>query len=316
MARDAEHKLHEQRMLDAAEGLQYNCVPLPFQAFKLFSLADMFRFLPSTAYLVSGRLTSLQYDLMKDRLPAGLALYSTPSAERLKHWKITLDKLRPLAEKMGMSRTLERLGRIDSKIHQWNNTTLLDVSRELDFAVMSDFADYRFFYIPKGTADYYEQADLFEVADQFPSANVEIRCAGNCYATGNYTAAVFHLMRAVEICTRIMVREMGADKYLIHSGIPIPVELCDWDKLIQGMNKALLDLEKGKGADPVIRKTYNFYSTAKGTFTYFKDAWRNILSHTNTIGDTDRTLYLQGETEEIMRETRRYVQHLATRLSE
>ena len=82
------------------------------------------------------------------------------------------------------------------------------------------------------------------------------------------------------------------------------------------MQKALLDLEKGKATDPEIRKTYDFYSGAVGKFKYFKDSWRNIISHSHEIGDSGRTAYLEGETADIIEETRRYIQHLAKRISE
>src|SRR5258708_1146469 len=49
-----------------------------------------------------------------------------------------------------------------------------------------------FFYMPLVHAIYYEQDELFgpRVKDRFPEANKEIIAAGNCYATGAYTACV------------------------------------------------------------------------------------------------------------------------------
>jgi hypothetical protein len=57
------------------------------------------------------------------------------------------------------------------------------------------------FYVPQDKLKFYNKTDLFgdEFKTKFPSANVEIIEAGNCFAFDRFTACVFHLMRAMEI---------------------------------------------------------------------------------------------------------------------
>src|SRR5258707_1131057 len=65
--------------------------------------------------------------------------------------------------------------------------------------------DNKFVIIPSADAPFFDNHAIFglDVASRFPIANKEIIAAGSCYATGCYSACVFHLMRAVELGARI-----------------------------------------------------------------------------------------------------------------
>ncbi|MFL6227793.1 MAG: hypothetical protein ACJ741_03330 [Pyrinomonadaceae bacterium] len=167
----------------------------------------------------------------------------------------------------------------------------------------------KFMFIPSAEAEYYEHHGLFgqEVAERFPKANREITEAGNCYATGNYTACVFHLMRAVEYGARKLIHALHAQQYLNPPNRP--VELCTWDDLLKAMDKGVADLANGTRTNTRKKVTYEYYSHAVAQFRNFKNAWRNHVAHT-------RELYLPGQTKDIMDNTRQFMQHLATRLTE
>ena len=70
----------------------------------------------------------------------------------------------------------------------------------------------------------------------------------------------------VLVVLKNMVVDMGAEKYLTNRGkgqpVQIPVELCDWETLINGLESALNDLEKGKTTDVGGKQTYKFYREA------------------------------------------------------
>src|SRR5205085_5356579 len=102
--------------------------------------------------------------------------------------------------------------------------------RDLREAVERGLTKKIFMYLPASDAEYYDQEALFgqEVATKFPQANKEIKEAGNCYATGNYTASVFHLMRAVEHGARALVKRLKIRRGTGPDDLPYPVELCDW----------------------------------------------------------------------------------------
>jgi hypothetical protein len=97
-----------------------------------------------------------------------------------------------------------------------------------------------FLFMPPEESAYYDKEDLFGIKDRFPEANKEIITAGNCYATGSYTACVFHLMRAVEIGARKMVSALDPRKHLSR-----PVELSEWGELIAALDKGVDTLRVG-----------------------------------------------------------------------
>ncbi len=293
------------------------------QPFQVFTLLDMQRLFPSSIYLCANRLRTLQKDILQNQNTNNS--YLPPIPEHQEYWEETLKGVREQANHIGLRRTLERLGRWDNHEPTYypSRSTVLNEARELDLAIMSDLGDYTFFFIPDTLAKYYEQDDLFGIATQFPDANAEIQLAGNCYATGNYTACVFHLMRAVEIGARVMAQNIKAQKHIVtpvfHKGAkimkPKPIELCDWKTLIDGLDKALEALRHGTKTSERKKQTVTFYSHAIAQFSYFKDAWRNNISHTNEVAP-NRKQYLEGETLDIITNTKHFMRHLAKRLKE
>lgn len=180
-----------------------------------------------------------------------------------------------------------------------------------------------FLFMTPEDAAFYDKDDLFGIRENFPVANKEITAASSCYATGNYTACVFHLMRAVEIGAKVMVYAMRAQNHItttinvrgVKTIVKKPIELCDWKTLIDGLNNARKALEAGTKTSVKKKETLAYYSHAIAQFSNFKDAWRNIISHGHEI-ERGRKLYLAGETTDIMNNTRLFMQHLAKRLKE
>jgi len=120
-----------------------------------------------------------------------------------------------------------------------------------------------------------------------------------------------------------MVVVMKAKKHLTKPDKTSPTgkkqiapELCDWDTLIKGLRSALKEMETGKKTNARIKAKHAFYSEAISTFSEFKDAWRNTISHGHEIASTDRKLYKKGETEDIMKSVRHFLTHFAKRVSE
>lgn len=195
--------------------------------------------------------------------------------------------------------------------------------RALRQSIQLSLMNQKFLSIPSNEADFYSQDDLFGIKDKFPIANEEIKLAGNCYATGNYTACVFHLMRAVEIGAKAMVKALKAQKFIgkyknvngAKTFVKKPIELCDWKTLRDGLRNALNTLDTGSSMSVKKKDTLAYYSHAVAQFSNFKDAWRNIISHGHEVAEK-RKQYLQGETMDIMNNTKHFMQHLAKRIKE
>jgi hypothetical protein len=177
---------------------------------------------------------------------------------------------------------------------------------DLQHKIEDDLKDRSFLYIPNERKAYFDQPELFgpDVKDRFPTANKEIREAGNCYAIGSHTACVFHLMRTVEHGARALVKNLRVIKTL-----PRPVELCSWNDLITTLTGGLNAMAKGRRKSTKVADKSEFYNHAVGQLRNFKDGWRNNVAHT-------RKMYQPGETKDIMDNTRQFMQHLALRLKE
>ncbi len=68
-----------------------------------------------------------------------------------------------------------------------------------------------FLFVPAYRAGFYEQlAPDWAVAPRFPSAAADYSSAGNCFAVGENTACVFHLMRVCEVGLRVFAVSAGA----------------------------------------------------------------------------------------------------------
>lgn len=180
---------------------------------------------------------------------------------------------------------------------------------ELRNRINDEIKERLFMYIPTAEAKYYEQYALFgqDVALKFPEANKEITEAGNCYATGNYTACVFHLMRAAEHGARALVRALKIKVGKGKDELPFPVELCEWGQVVRVLNEVIYQLPHKRSSISASKRA-GFFSEAVAHFAPLKDAWRNPLSHAR---------FAPGEYDEykamsVMVNTRHFMKHLVS----
>jgi hypothetical protein len=154
----------------------------------------------------------------------------------------------------------------------------------LNIALLRELDERALFVVPAGHAGLYRNERMLgdAVFEAFPSAREDIAEAGSCYATGCYTAAVFHGMRVLEHGLRAMATDLGRT-YDTQSwgGIldEIETEIGRVRKNgIPGLSKAEKDHKLG------------FWSEAAKEFGYFKDGWRNHVSHGRTFYDEHSAL--------------------------
>ncbi len=200
--------------------------------------------------------------------------------------------------------TLSRFNNVHFQSLRGAPFTLEQLRVELDRLVeviAGTLSHNKFMMVPENKAEYYGQPKLFgfAVAERFPKANKEITEAGNCYATGNNTACVFHLMRVLEYGLRALAKKLKVR-------LPRPTEFEEWGKILGGIEKEIDKIEKL----PKTRRRQadlEFYHGAAAQFRHFKNAWRNHVMHTQ--GDYD-----EYQAMSVMVHVREFTQHLATRL--
>ncbi len=175
-------------------------------------------------------------------------------------------------------------------------STMIDA---LQNAMISEMESHLFLWIKSDKADYYEQPELFgaTVARQFPSTSQDVCSAGNCYASDNGTACVFHCMR---------VLEKGLHAFANHLVVPftVPVELQNWQNIIESIEKEISVKEKALPKGIAKTEELKFLSGAAVQFRYFKEAWRNHVAHA-------RVSYDDGEALRIITHVHQFMDELA-----
>ena len=130
-------------------------------------------------------------------------------------------------------------------------------------------------FISPERAELLEQEALFgeRVRQAFPSASSEIKAVGNCLAADLNTAAVFHLMRVVEIGLRALAKKLHVAKVRKN----VPLERGTWGDVIQALQARI-----GGGFNKTRKgqRDSDFYNGLFIEFRAFKDLWRNKVMHT------------------------------------
>jgi hypothetical protein len=141
------------------------------------------------------------------------------------------------------------------------------------------------------------KAEYNQILQSFPSALDDCQEAAFCYACGRYTAAVFHAMRILEYGLGALSKEVG-----------LTFDVQQWYDIINQIEKKIKEAQnRPKSLDK--SDHLQFLSEAAKEFTYFKDGWRNYVSHGRSKYDGPQAL-------SALNHVKTFMVHLATRLSE
>lgn len=154
-----------------------------------------------------------------------------------------------------------------------------------------------FQYLPKEKAQKQNAAesDWFDVIQVFGKTKPEILCAMNCYATGNDTAAVFHLMRVAEHGLRALAKER---KVTLPKSKP--VEWGTWREIMKELAKQVELIETTKKAGLNKDRALAFYSGAAADLSSFKDEYRNQVMHVRSMYNEHESLLAMTRVKEFM----------------
>ena len=169
--------------------------------------------------------------------------------------------------------------------------------KEMQNNILDDLTSAWFLMIPAGRRALYEQSEPpfgEEVAGEFLEAKYDIEAAARCMALNEYTAAVFHLMRILEIGLRAFAAAVGLPS---SSG----VQFENWKNIIDQIEKKIRELEQTPKS-PEKSETLRVYSQAATNFMYFKDAWRNHVSHARATYDDRESANIWNHVKPFMRD--------------
>lgn len=160
-----------------------------------------------------------------------------------------------------------------------------------------------FVFIPSEKLGYLEKDELFgqSVCEVFPLASDEIKDAGNCLAADLDTAAVYHLMCAVEHGLRKLAGKLGVKS--VKKGIPVS----------KGTWKEVIDALQAKVNAPCPRssvrkqKDAEFYNELLIETRAFERFWRNKVMHA-------RVRYTASDAQNTFSHVKRFMQVLAIKV--
>lgn len=136
------------------------------------------------------------------------------------------------------------------------------------------------------------------VNDSFPSAQYDIREAGQCLALKRSTACVFHLMRILEIGLSALV-----------SAIDLRMEKKTWNTILNRFEAEIRSRDNKADRKKWKINDEKFLAEAATYIRMVKNAWRNHAIH-------GKDVYTDEQAEEIYRSVKSFMRHLSGRLSE
>ena len=126
----------------------------------------------------------------------------------------------------------------------------------------------------------------------------DVFSAVDCYALQHNTAAVFHCMRILEHGLTALAQDVG-----------LVFDIQQWNTIIEQIESKVAELRKSLPRGSKKNERMQFLSEASKEFFYFKDGWRNYVSH-------NRGRYDEHQAAGVLEHTRSFMNHLSTRLSE
>src|SRR5258706_245911 len=290
---------------------------LPAHPFQLVTLWDMLRFEAHWFYRSLGFLNLCLHDAsqgMRDETRGGRHAY--PTDDELKRLESTLNSLLQDCDRLGLIRAQERIRKVKFDLDNratYSYVTLKTIHRkilETKQALDSDLTEHIFMSLRTADVKYFEQEKLFgpEVFTNFASTRSDVQSAGNCYATGNYTACVFHCMRVLEKGLHALVRDLNT-RFATNIVFNKDIEFINWGNIIQKTETEINKLLNPKSGPVLLQEDLKFLSQTVMEFSYFKTAWRDDVSHARSNYDENEALAVMNHVDAFMRK-------IAAKLSE
>lgn len=173
-------------------------------------------------------------------------------------------------------------------------------SRALRDAIDTELRDHLYYQYPKqkGQKLLSWETDWKVAIAAFPDIRVDVFSAVDCYALQHSTACVFHCMR---------VLEHGLGTLADNVGLIFDVQ--QWNTIIEQIEAKIGELKKTLPRGLEKNDRMQFLSEAAKEFFYFKDGWRNYVSH-------NRITYDEYRAGSALEHTRSFMNHLASQFSE
>jgi hypothetical protein len=215
---------------------------------------------------------------------------------RLKGW---IEKIGgAVAEEYEMSAVrdrIERFSKIISKPRATNREVHYQI-KALREAVDDGLKGQFLYRYPKAKAEVLAswKRDWEKVTASFPGTESDIKAGADIWAMGHHTASVFHMMRVLEHGLGALARNVGR-----------VFDTQNWYNIINEIEAAIKQEDKTLPRGSEKNERLRFLSEAAKEFSYFKDGWRNYVSH-------NKCTYDEHQARSVMEHTRHFMTILAS----
>jgi AcrR family transcriptional regulator len=211
-----------------------------------------------------------------------------------RHFDDTVDGLKRINADIALPSAIAQVKRMKDHLAQNQNAVYLqNALAALQDRIQDELSTRMFYYVRPENVEKYNEPNLFgeKVSEGFPTAREDIEAAGKCLALGRSTAAVFHVMRVLELGMRSLAHRVGIEF--------VP----NWTTYID-------DIRKRSDAPSIHKFQLDpFKNDVLSDLASLKTAWRNPTLHFTRN-------YSEEEAEDIFRSAKRLMSHLAEWLRE
>jgi hypothetical protein len=258
--------------------------PFPYQLVSLMGLLEMYA---GAYWRIAGMIGQLvtHFEAGSHGIPLSLNVYQ--------QFGDTLVEIKREMEKLGLTGALNQIQRLSDDLNHTDNFTDAMFHRRIvsiHERIMDDLSDRLFLCVPSEMTEFYRQKQpLFgdAVTSKFPQMTEDISEAGKCLSLRRPTAAVFHLMRVMELALQSFGSKIGVT--LVHEK--------NWQNILDEANKKI------RALDQKLLETKK-YAEASSHLYNVKLAWRNEVMH-------PKQTYTDEEAHAIFGSVRTFVRDLA-----
>jgi hypothetical protein len=195
--------------------------------------------------------------------------------------RLNLEFISNHAELLGLRSTRQGALRLHGEILKIPLDHLQHSIHHLTLRFHDDLVGFVFFYLAADKREHYQKTvPLGEVGQsKFPTANLEVIEAGNCYAFERYAACVFHLMRACEVGVKALYKTLG---------LAAPKLADSWGNLLRPMDEELKKNPKDRCKAWAAES--EFFDNATNDVRAIKRAWRDSTMHVQSPYDESSSL--------------------------
>ena len=252
---------------------------------------------------------------------AGIGMATTPSQINWQHMMDCLEKGRNIATELGLDSAASQFALV--RMHHEPQPDQVDPGdfsewsadmRNVSDALLTNLWQRQVIQIEPELAGCINNDAPFgdDVKDKFADAIPDLRESGNCIAIDSGTAAVFHLMRAVEWGLRALCADLGILRvrrsYKKSNPKFAALEWTQWERMLEEAQKKIDKKIEKLGPSKRKQSLQQFYYPIMQDLKGFKDAFRNHVMHS-------RVSYAQRQALDIRDHVQRFRQALASGLT-